>query len=347
MSNEYYTSAGVPATGATLSSATMRAEYASIETGFNKLPTMTGNSLKLVRVAVGESALETVDPSTLSLTSWTESVNSASPNDTIPAARFIVTNAATNVDAVIAAKGTGAILAQVPDGATAGGNKRGTYAVDWQHQRAAAAQVASGSQSTIAGGYANTASGASSAIGGGTTNTLSGVLSSCPGGNKADDRGGRGAQVWGGNGGVGIGTGGGPSVMQTRQMLYQCETADATPKIISTNGSSSGSVDGGFPFPAVSGVFYLRVRVIARLGTGTIVGKSWTSNILVKKTTTGDPAIIGSPSFTSDFGDASFSTASVSAAINTTYDILEITVTGVAATTIDWVAHVDCLEATN
>jgi hypothetical protein len=60
MSNDYYQDSGSPSTGAQGSSATMRAEFAAIEAGFDKLPTLTGNSLKIVGVNVGETALTAV-----------------------------------------------------------------------------------------------------------------------------------------------------------------------------------------------------------------------------------------------------------------------------------------------
>jgi len=55
--------------------------------------------------------------------------------------------------------GTGALMAQVPDSGTAGGNARGSNAVDWQTSRTAATQVASATGASIAGGQNNTASG--------------------------------------------------------------------------------------------------------------------------------------------------------------------------------------------
>jgi hypothetical protein len=121
-----------------------------------------------------------------SLTNWTESVNTAAPNATVPAVRFLATNAATNVDAVISPKGTGAILAQVPDNTTTGGNKRGANAVDLQTSRTLATQVASGATSpTVVGGNGNTASGSnSSTVVGGSGNTASANLSSVLGGSS-------------------------------------------------------------------------------------------------------------------------------------------------------------------
>jgi hypothetical protein len=116
------------------------------------------------------------------LTNFTEAESTASPNDTVSVDSLTAAAAATNADVALVAKGTGATLAQVPDGATAGGNKRGTYATDLQKIRSTAAQVASGNYSTIAGGQRNTASGAYGAIGGGYLNTASGSGATVAGG---------------------------------------------------------------------------------------------------------------------------------------------------------------------
>jgi hypothetical protein len=61
MSNlsEYYDHTSYPATGAAGSSAAMRAELDAIETAFNKLPTLTGNGGKLLKVAASADNLET------------------------------------------------------------------------------------------------------------------------------------------------------------------------------------------------------------------------------------------------------------------------------------------------
>jgi hypothetical protein len=89
---------------------------------------------------------------------------------------------ATNADIALVAKGTGATLAQVPDGTIAGGNKRGTGATDWQKTRLLATGVASGVDSTIGGGKNNLASGSSATIGGGNDNDATGQESFVGGG---------------------------------------------------------------------------------------------------------------------------------------------------------------------
>lgn len=108
-----------------------------------------------------------------SLVNFTEGVSSVSPNATTPVVRLSANNAATNVDHAIVAKGSGANIAQVPDGTTAGGDKRGAYATDWQKQRSASTQVASGLHATVGGGRNNTASNSFSTVPGGDQNNAS------------------------------------------------------------------------------------------------------------------------------------------------------------------------------
>lgn len=60
MSNEFYNPSNAPSTGASLSSAVVRSEFSAIGTGLDKLPTMTGNGGKLVKVNSGGTALEAV-----------------------------------------------------------------------------------------------------------------------------------------------------------------------------------------------------------------------------------------------------------------------------------------------
>ncbi len=116
------------------------------------------------------------------LTNFTEAVSTAAPNATVPVVSLTATNAATNVDVALVAKGTGALTADVADNTTAGGNKRGNYAVDWQADRNANTQVASGSQAVIAGGQRNTASGSASTVAGGQSGVASGTQSFVGGG---------------------------------------------------------------------------------------------------------------------------------------------------------------------
>jgi hypothetical protein len=76
----------------------------------------------------------------------------------------------TNSALVLSPKGTGALIAQKPDGTTTGGNARGTRVVDWQLDRLNANEVASGSDSVIGGGRRNRVSGLESVVSGGRSN---------------------------------------------------------------------------------------------------------------------------------------------------------------------------------
>jgi hypothetical protein len=105
----------------------------------------------------------TVGPflATASVTGFTASLNTSSPNNTVNASRLLASGGTTNQDWVLSPKGTGAIIAALPDNSTPGGNKRGIYAVDLQTvARSVNTEVASGDYSVIPGGYRNTASGA-------------------------------------------------------------------------------------------------------------------------------------------------------------------------------------------
>lgn len=63
---EYFDSSGSPATASSLASATMRAEFDLIQTGFGKLPDLAGNGNKAVVINAGGTAM-TVTAATLAL----------------------------------------------------------------------------------------------------------------------------------------------------------------------------------------------------------------------------------------------------------------------------------------
>ena len=65
MSNDYYNTSGNPSTGASGSSATMRAEFALIAAAFDKLAALTGNGYKIKRINSGGTAEEAVAGSAL------------------------------------------------------------------------------------------------------------------------------------------------------------------------------------------------------------------------------------------------------------------------------------------
>lgn len=101
---------------------------------------------------------------------WLSTYSSATQSTSAWAA----TNAASDVNAAIVPKGTGAFILDVPDGGTGGGNSRGADAIDLQTTRDAATQVASGTYSGIFAGRRNTVSGTAAVILGGADNIVTG-----------------------------------------------------------------------------------------------------------------------------------------------------------------------------
>jgi hypothetical protein len=145
-------------TGAPTHSGSTGDQYIDTTSGFNYTYTTSWQAL-----------------STGGLTYFTETGVTTSPNATIPVAGLIATSASTNIDFAIVPKGTGALTAAIADGTTAGGNKRGQYAVDLQTTRTNADQVASGNNSIVIGSNSKASSAQGVAIGTGALATSSGI----------------------------------------------------------------------------------------------------------------------------------------------------------------------------
>ncbi len=144
------------------------------------LPTADGSSGQVLRTN-GSGVLSWTSAG---LAHFLESVNTAAPNATVPVVQLLATNAATNVDIALTPKGTGALTGQIADNTATGGNKRGTYATDWQRERTASTQVASGDYSFIGGGYRNTASAEGSTVSGGGENIANNIYTTVGGGGE-------------------------------------------------------------------------------------------------------------------------------------------------------------------
>lgn len=310
----------------------------------------------------------TIAASGVALSNWTEAVNTSAPNATVPAVSFTATNAATNVDAVVAPKGAGAILAQVPDNGSGGGNKRGANAVDLQTARTTNSQVASGQYAAVLGGYSCTASGTAATVAGyvsaasgdyavcfGAGNTASGNYSSALGNNAtasgsyASVLGGRWADTRGVHGAVAYGSGGDPvasatGVSQRRQFVLGRQTTNATPTVLATNSSAAGTTN-QVVLPNNS-AFYFRGEVIANV-TGAGNTKGWFVEGVIKRgANAASTALVGTATVTSNYADAGAAAWTVGVTADTTNGALAITVTGAAATTIRWVADIKTTEVT-
>lgn len=311
------------------------------------------------------------------LTNFTESVNTAAPNATVPVVQLLATNAATNVDIALTPKGTGALTAQVADNIAGGGNKRGAYAVDWQRGRSSNTMVASGNLTVIAGGNANTASGNTStvgggdnntangdysAVGGGAVNTASGSYSAIPGGvdNTAS---GYISAVGGGwfntaSGNYSTVIGGKRAIAsnygqmaqsssrfasngdaQTSVYVAHQTTTDATPSELFLDDENLSARIA----VAASSALRFHALVIGMTQNGANVG-SYEISGCITRDNANNTAIVGNVNQT-DFDETAGAAAwDATAVADNTNEALVIQVTGAAATTIRWVARVETSE---
>jgi len=82
------------------------------------------------------------------LSHWTEANATPVANEVTS---WTPSSASANVTVVLSPKGTGAVAADIADGTSAGGNDRGSNAIDLQSYRGAATEVASGQYSVVIG----------------------------------------------------------------------------------------------------------------------------------------------------------------------------------------------------
>jgi hypothetical protein len=97
MSNQFYNHTTYPQTGSSGSSASLRAELESISSGFDKLPVLTGNANKLVKVSGSEAVLDTLTAPTGAIVGTTDTqtlTNKTLVATTIAAATNTITTAA-------------------------------------------------------------------------------------------------------------------------------------------------------------------------------------------------------------------------------------------------------------
>ena len=302
-------------------------------------------------------------PASGGLTNFTESIDTASPNATIPVVRLFATNAATNVDVAVSPKGNGSFSLR-PSSASMG--KLGRYAVDLSLASYSYNWIATGDYSFSAGmggrasglyastpgGYENTASGqsafaigesnnatgqyGSAAIGRGNTasgdtavalgmyHTADGLYSACIGGNQAKAR--------------GIAAAFASGFWQTqRQRMFvglYAQTSDATPTVANAN-SSGTSASNQLTLPNAS-VYGVTALVTARHASSGDCA-AWEVKVAAKRgASAATTAIIGTPTSTVLGADAGAASWAVAVTADTTIGCIRFTVTGEAAKTIEW-----------
>lgn len=314
----------------------------------------------------------------------TFALSSASPNATVNVVSMAPVAPTANSDLALVPKGNGALLAQVPTGTTAGGNKRGQYAVDLVGFRLNAANVASGDYSFLGGGSDNKASNFYSAVVGGAGNFATGNSSFVGGGidNQANNLS---SVVAGGR--LNVASGDYSAIGGGREHI-------ANSAFSTVSGGAYGStrgVIGYHAFPACNGPILpvpgglsqagllvlgaettdatptvIRSNTSAASTTnqlilpnnsayyfkGSVIAnvtgagdtKSWTFDGQIKRGANAAATTLTGSTVSSPYADAGASTWAAALTADTTNGGLAVTVTGQAGTTIRWVCKLETTE---
>ena len=357
------------------------------------------------------------------LTYFTEAQSTASPNATVPVDSLTAVTGTTNGDFAILPKGTGAILARIPDNTGTGGNKRGQYALDLSRTAGASdAYIAAGNYDIILGGTRNQSNtGTFSFIANGDNNSCTGQYGTILNGNNNSVTGARGIVLNGwysqangvnalagaglynyangsnsvalcngttaaGNGAmsIGVGTnasgtnsfaggngstadaingfaigdlastngvrnkfvigGGGYSVGCTQASIAQLDgrTTGTTPTVLLANTANAGGILASTQFTLPNNSL-MRVK-------GSIQGKQsgstnigvWDFDAVLVRGTTASTMTVTISNVNVVTNASAWGTPTITA--NTSLGCLTVTVTGIAATNIQWACRIDSTE---
>lgn len=251
---------------------------------------------------------------------------------------------AASIGLALSPRGTGGITAQVPDGTTLGGSLRGARSVDFQHDRIASTQVASGinavivggrdntasnSGACVAGGFANTASGQFAVVPGGVGNTASGSASWVPGGSRATTRGIFGSFAWAANRRSVDGD------SQTFGAPLASSTTSSSPAILTTNRSAP-SITNVVVLPDNS-CYVFNVIIAARSDAG--LTARWSYDVTVKRGVGAGSTQLVSATLISSYVEPGLVGVATEVVADTVFGSAQVRVTGLAVTTIDWYAQ--------
>ena len=287
-----------------------------------------------------------------------------SPNNTVPVHSLSAIGTETNIDVALVPKGTGAVLASVPDGASTGGNKRGENAVDLQTARASATKVASGNQSAILGGSNNEASGSLSVVINGQNNTSSSFAGIC-GGSDSSATGDYYAIalgyvhtanssyscVLGGSFGTARGIEGnfvtashaGSGYGQKAHLIVSAQTTNATQTNLTVNGAVGVSTTNQVTLANNAAYAFKGTCVAGVTGAGNT--KAWEFRGAIKRgANAASTTLVGSVIKDVLAYDAGAAAWDVDFTADTTNGALQVKVTGQASTTIRWVCKIETTE---
>ena len=279
------------------------------------------------------------------VTGFTSALNTSSPNNTVNASSLTASGGSTNQDAVIAPKGTGALIAAIPNDAASGGGKRGQYAVDLQLSRTQWNYTAGGDYSAILAGVDNCIEGAKSAIIAGEGNYAASNSSVILGGTYnagvADCSVALGAfgmasikyQI--AHGGLRFSSSGD---VQTSQYILRAQTTNGTITEMTTGTS------GRLVIPSDS-TWTFSILIVARRTDADNESAGYkVEGVIDKNSGAASTALVGSVTKTVLAEDTAAWDVTVTA--DTTNGALKIEVTGESAKSINWVAFVRTVETT-
>ena len=311
--------------------------------------TLTGTALNSTVVSSSLTSVGTLtdltvsDTGTTRVSGLTVLQSITAPNDTTYVTSLTAAHATTgNVDLAIIPKGTGALLASVPDSVTSatttGGGKRGSSAVDFQQVRSIGTQ----------GGNTQVASGNYSVISGGAYNAASASYATIPGGYGAK------AAIYGK---FAYASGALSSFGDAQFGMYVLRgtTADQSTIVVLTTDGTGASASNQCALSSGQVCGYT-INLIANGALSGVYGKSaaqWVLEGLVRRDGAANTVtLIGAPNVSTISDTASnaagapdLSNCTVTVQADTTNGALQIAVQGPAASTaVKWVAIVQMTE---
>lgn len=231
-----------------------------------------------------------------------------------------------------------ALVAQLPDSAATGGGSRGANAVDWQTVRASASEVASGNSSAVLGGANNRATATNTTVAGGSSNIVSGVNGWCPGGSRANTRSIQGMGAWG----AGFIAASGDA--QSEEHVLRRQTTDATATRLTSDNAVAGTgntINLG-NFSAIAGRLVVRGRA-----EGASLSAAWFIDLSATRDASAASTLIeggGGTAIAPTHSRGLGSAWRLDVTADTTNGGIAVTVTGAAATTINWTARFSAVQ---
>lgn len=194
-----------------------------------------------------------------------------------------------------------------------------------------------GQYSVIAGGHLNTIAAQKAVISGGDSNQCDGTSSFIPGGQDATTR------TLGGCGAYSAGAFSVKGDNQWRDAMYTKSTANATPVNMHTQQQSSDGLTAQLCVPINSSMTFIIELNVKNAANQSAFFEI--KGLLQVGATLASTALVGSPTGTTAlFQDAGLTGITVAITANTSIGSFNLVLTGLAATTIHWVARIRTVE---